>query len=263
MLSERQGIDRRDQNPAARRLVRVGMMMLAMLGTGETAMAGGSSPRDASPWGQLMGENAKEREREIIQLERQCANLEARIANLEARVADETSMRYVRDPGLRFEEQMQLRDARQELRRKQAAIERLRSGMERGAERETERRAAWSEAVGDTALDFADPTLDLSPKKIGNPDIAAYYARYKISWEGHALYFDVQDGTPDGARLALKVGPEFTDADFFFEDGGKDLVIVFTTVTGDHKALRLDDGYYAGFYDSDARGKPVLVEIHE
>ena len=105
--------------------------------------------------------------------------------------------------------------------------------------------------------------ISRQPGTVGNERIADYYAKYKIGWKNHSLYFDVQDGTSDGARLALTVGPELTDADFYFDDGGKDLRIVFTTNTGDHKTLLLGDGYFGGFFDSNERGTPVPVTLEE
>jgi len=253
--------EQHDLSPRARRFLEVGIFLTAMLAASPKAEAGDSrSPENA--WAQLMGENSEERVREINKLERACSTLEAKIAMLESRL-DEGGNRYVRDPGLKFKEQGELRDAERDLRQKEAAIERLRKGAERSAERAAERRGNRSEAVDGTILEFMDPTLDLSAKKLGNADVAAYYAQNKIGWKDHALYFDALAGTPDGERLSLKVGPEMTDADFFFQDGRKDLLIVFTTNTGGHKALLLDDGSYGGYYDSDEHGKPVPMEIQE
>lgn len=229
---------------------------------GEAEAKDKASRSDENTWAQLMGENTDERVREADKLERECATLEARIASLERRL-EEDGIRYTRDPGLKFKEKGDLAEAKRELAQKSAAAKSLRETAAEGAASAAERRGNWSESVDDTVFEFTDPTLDLSAKKIGNADIAAYYAKYKIGWKDHALYFDAQDGTPDGRRVALKVGPEMTDADFFFQDGGNDLLVVFTTTSGGHKTLKLDDGYFGAFYDSDARGKAVPVEIEE
>lgn len=236
------------------------MFMLALMAAapGEAEAKDRASRGSDNAWAQLMGENTEERVREAEQLERECATLEARIATLERRL-EADDMRYTRDPGLKFKEQGDLSEARRELAQKQAAAERLRETAAEGAERATERRGNWSESVEGTIVEFTDPTLDLSAKKIGNADIGDYYAKYKIGFKDHALYFD----TPEGARAKLVVGPDLTDADFFFQDAGNDLVVVFTTTSGGHKTLKLDDGYFGGFYDSDARGKAVPVQIED
>jgi len=264
MTRENSGIDARDRSPRGKRFKEVALLALALTaaapGEAEARDRATRSPDNA--WAQLMGENTEEREREADALERECAQLEARIATLERHLAED-GMRYVRDPGLKFKEKGDLAEARRELAQKSAAAERLRETAAEGAEHAAERRGNWSESVEGTIAEFTDPTLDLSAKKIGNADIGDYYARYKIGFKDHALYFDAQDNTSDGARLALTVGPEMTDADFFFRDGGKDLLVVFTTTAGTHKTLLLDDGYFGGFYDSDARGKAVPVQIED
>lgn len=236
------------------------MLLLGIMAAapGEAEAKDKPSRSDENAWAQLMGENTDERTREADKLERECAVLEARVATLERRLVEE-GMRYTRDPGLKFKEQGDLAEAKRDLAQKSAAAERLRESAERGAERAAERRGNWSESVEGTVVEFTDPTLDLSAKKIGNADIGDYYAKYMIGFKDHALYFD----TPQGTRAKLNIGPDLTDADFFFQDGGNDLVVVFTTTSGGHKTLKLDDGYFGGFYDSDARGKAVPVEIEE
>lgn len=263
MQAEGSRIDREPRGRGAR-FKEIALFALALMAAapGEAEARDRDTRSPDNPWAQLMGENTEEREREADKIERECATLEARIASLEKRL-DEDGMRYARDPGLKFKEQGDLADVRRELAQKQAAVKHLRESAEQGAARAAERRGKWSDSVEGTAFEFTDPTLDLSARKIGNDDIAAYYAKYKVGWKDHSLYFDMQDETPDGARLALKVGPEFTDADFYFQDAGKDLMIVLTTTSGGHKTLKLDDGYFGGFYDSDARGKAVPVEIEE
>lgn len=260
MTAERPSIDRRDIRSRARRFVEVGMIVAAMFASHQAEAGTGDSRSEDNAWAQLRGENTEERARAAERLERECETLQRRIDALQERVDDEDSARYARDPGLRFQEKGKLKDAQRELRQKQAAIRRLQEGAERGAPRAAERRGNWSEAVEGTLLEFTDPTLDLSATHLGNQDIAAYYSKYKIGWQDHRLYMDAQDGTPDGSRVALTVGPELVDADFYFQDRGRDLLIVFTDTAGAHKTLKLDDGYYGGFYDSDAHGRPVPVE---
>lgn len=261
MQAEGSRIDREARGRGAR-FKEIAFFALALMAAAPATAEARDTRSQDNPWAQLMGENTEERAREVAKLEREAARLEVHISGLEQRLAED-GMRYVRDPGLKFKEKGDLADARRELRQKVAAIARLREGAERGAERATEHRGDWSEAVEGTAFEFTDPTLDLSASKIGNADIAAYYDRYRVGWKDHALFFNAHDDTVDGARAKLMVGPEMTDADFFFKDGGNDLLVVFTTTTGDHKTLKLDGGWYDSFYDSDAHGKAVPVKIEE
>jgi hypothetical protein len=145
-------------------------------------------------------------------------------------------------------------DKRAELRRKERAIASLEKGMEGAVERMQARRESWMDKkfLGVSL----DPTLNLSARHLGSKKIAAYYARYAVGFMDHALYFNVDDGTPDGARGKLMVGPDMESVQFYFKDADKDLLVVFTTLDGSHKTLKLDDGN-GTFYDSDERGKPL------
>ncbi|OGL95970.1 hypothetical protein A2348_01670 [Candidatus Uhrbacteria bacterium RIFOXYB12_FULL_58_10] len=248
MSREGSGIDRRVASSRGTRFREIALLALAMLVVAPKPAEAHDSRSPDNAWAQIRGENTEERAKEIDELERECSVLEARIAKLGAHINEETVQdrnRYQRDPGLKFQERGKLRDAERELRQKEAAIGRLKNGSELGVER----------------MENQKPKLDLSANNLGNEVIAKYYDTYKVGWKDHAIYFDVQDGTPDGARAMIRVGPEFTDADFYFEDGGKDLRIVFTTVTGGHKTLLLDDGYYGGFFESSKSGKPIPTEI--
>lgn len=256
MNGEGRGIERRGLSPRGKRLMEIGLVLIGMLAASPRAEAGDSrSPKNT--WAQLMGENVEERGREVGQLDRQCQALERQIAVLQARIDDEESMRYARDPGLRSRESHKLRVLERELGQKKDAMDSLREGAERGAERMAERRAERSEAVEGTRFEFLDPTLDLSPAHLGSESIGKYYERYNIRFSDHRLYMD----SKDGQRVMLTVGPEMTDADFYFKDAGKDLTVVFTAVDGAHKTLVLDDGRYSSFFDSNESGRPIMPKI--
>ncbi|NBS41218.1 hypothetical protein EBS80_00985 [bacterium] len=234
------------------------LMMTIMAGGMHAAEAKPTTRTPDNPWAQLMGENVEERNKEIDKLERECRALEGRIARLEAQVADEESVRYARDPGLRFQEKGELADARRELAQKEAAIKGLEEGMDRGLEREQARRERTANAVDGTVFEFADPLLDLSPENLASPDIAAYFKKHDIKWMDHGLYMDDKAGE----RMKLTVGADVTDAHFFLQDHGRDLMIVLTvTDAANHriafKTTMLDNGRFTSYYDSNDQGAPT------
>lgn len=215
------------------------------------------SPDNA--WAQLTGENTEEIAKEIGDLERTQTELTVAIAALERRI-EAGGDRYVRDASLELTEKRDLREKQAELKRVEAAIVRLNARMEKGVDSRTESRASLERFADTTGLEIVDPTLDLSAKHLGNQDVAEYYAEYHVGFQGHSLMFQLPGKDIHDKRGQLTVGPDLTDADFFVKNGGHELVIVFTTVSGSHKTLKLEDGVYRGFYDSDAAGKPKSPE---
>ena len=207
--------------------------MLAGMLVASPALAGDSRSPD-NAWARLSGENTEERAHEIRDLSMEHDALVVKITNLEKRLGEE-SVQYQRDPASKIKDQLDLRDTERELKNNEAAADRLREGMKHEGKR----------------------LLDLSAHHVGNEKIASYYEKNQISFNNNALYFNATDGT----RPRLDVGPGFTDADFFFEDGGNDLLVVLTTMDGQHMTLQLDDGYFAGFYHSNEHGKKVLTPL--
>lgn len=250
-IGEGRQIDTRELSGKARRFLEAAGLAIALMAPG-VAEAGHDRKDDGNSWAQLMGENVGERGEEIDKLERECSVLEASIARLEAKI-EAGEARYARDPGLKFEEQSQLMEKRAELKRKQHAIASLKKGMEGATERENARRESLVDKKF-LGIDL-DPTLNLTAKALGNKKIADYYQQYAVGFQDHALYFNVDDGTADGARGMLPVGPEMESVQFYVQDGGRDLLVVFTVTDGSHKTLKLDDGNGV-YYDSDERGAP-------
>lgn len=235
-----------------KRFAEAGVFALALIGPVKTAEA---YEPPGNTWAALMGENVTEREHDIDRLEAECSGLRADIASLEMRLAGNQA-RYDRDPGLKFVEKAELREAEADLKRKEAQIKRLQEGLERGLAAEADRRSDWSKTADATGMKFLDPTLDLSPRELGSQRIADYYAKYKIGYSDseHALYFY---SDAHGQRSRLVVGPGLVSADAYFTDGGNDLSFVFTTTQETYMTLKLDDGIFDGYFVSDEKGRPL------
>jgi len=101
------------------------------------------------------------------------------------------------------------------------------------------------------------PVLDLSPAELGSPKIATYFTDHEIEFSNQTLSFKLFDGK----RAEMSVGPSLAAADFFFHNDDKDLSIVFARLEGGCMTVRLDDGVFAGLYDSDDSGKPVPLSL--
>lgn len=216
------------------------------------------SPDNA--WAQMVGENTEELDDNIDELSRTRDRLTGEIEALRDRIASGDS-RYARDPGLKLADQMELRQKEADLKRTAAVLVRLEKRRAKGVETRTASRGTLERIADTTHVEFIDPTLDLSAKHLGNADVAEYYAEYQVGFQGHALMFQLPGRDAHEKRGQLTVGPDLTDADFYVKDGGRELDIVFTVVDGSHKTLKLEEGVYQGFYDSDAHGKPKRVDV--
>ncbi len=246
----------RELSAKGKRLVEAGVIALALFGPAKNANAY-TPPGD--DWARLMGTNVTERERDIDRLEANCAHLRAQIASIEMRLDDDRGQ-YDREPGLKIADKIQLGKLKAELSRDEATMERLQEGMDRGVAAENTRRGNWSEFADSTGLKVTDPTLDLSPRELGSQKVADYYAKHKIGYDDrqHALYFYTNR---HGERGRLNVGPGLVSADAYFTDGGNDLSFVFTTTQETYMTLKLDDGIYDGYYQSDKTGRPISPSL--
>lgn len=235
-------------SPRGKRFAEIAMLALGLLAA---APAEAAKPAGAeSAWGQLVGKNVEERNLEIAALERECSALERAIAHDASVLArDEFRTHEAKD---RIEVLKHQREG--ELRRKRAAISRLRNGMRKpeqpSLDGAVEGIVLPGMDVSDVESGSGQPMLDFSPEGVPSEVVQSYFATYGVTFADHALRLADASGTTG----SIPLGPEFTDADFYLRNANKDLWIVFTKADGSHETLILVEGKFDSVFASDDKG---------